>query len=178
MLKISYNYESTSIEDLKEIVKTDNFMIFGIGLIGLLFMAFGFGTGFSGDNHLYGLVYYLYLIALIPLIKSFINRFKVYKKHHFFGHKKKFVIDTAIYCVFVILFLLNGLFFNKYVPQESADYFNVFPFEHNYIFILLFIVPMFIIFWFYLDYSIQKKPRKIYQKRLLEIIKNNINKSH
>lgn len=171
MLKVDYNYESMSVEDLKEIVNTDNFMIFGIGFIGFLFMAFGFGTGFTGDNHVYGLAYYFYLVALIPLVKSFVNRFKVYKKHQFFGHKKKFVIDTAIYFGIVILFVLNGIFFNKYTPQESEEYFNVFPFEHNFIFILFCIIPIFVIFWLYLDYSIQKKPRKIYQKYLLEDIK-------
>lgn len=163
----TFNYDEMPIKNLRELVVTDSFMIFGIWYIGILFMAFGFQTGFSAENHLWGLAYLMYLIGLVPLILCFYRRFRVYKKYSYFGQKRKFIIDTIIYVVFEILLLLNGVFFNKYIPQDKEGNFNIFPFEHNYFFLVLFILPIFAFFWIYLDRSIQNKPRKIYKRRLL-----------
>lgn len=130
-------------------------VIFFVLFTGFLFNIFGFQVGFSGINYLFGLPYYFYIFFLSRTIISFIFKHFCYKKHGFFGNKKKYIIDTLIYVLFLVAFFLHAYF----VITATSDNESFIAINWDFRILIPILLPLYFIFMIYLDLTAHKPIR-------------------
>lgn len=152
-----YKYDFSKMTDTDLIyVGTANFlMMFFVLFTGFLFNIFGFQVGFSGINFLFGLPYYFYIFFFTRTIISFVFRHFCYKKHSFFDNKKKYVIDTLVFVLFLVAFFLHAYF----VITATSDNESFVVINWDYRLLIPVLLPLYFIFMIYLDFTAHKPIR-------------------
>lgn len=155
MMKYDYNFDSLSRYDLVSIGVSNNLVFYFVWQTGLFFSLFGFQIGFTALDFVWGIPYYFYIASIIGTIISFIFKHFQYRKHNFFDNKRKYIIDTSIYLLFLLAFFFNAYYFTTAEPVVD----NFTRITLNFRILIPILLPLSIIFWVYMDYSAHKPVR-------------------
>ncbi len=160
MFKYKYDFQNLSKGDLTYIGAANNLVFYFVWQTGLFFSFFGFQIGFSALNFLWGIPYYFYIASMLSTIISFVFKHIQYKKHNYFENKRKYVVDTIIYLLFLLAFFLNAYFFTTTEPVVD----NFAKTTLNFYILIPVLIPLSVVFWIYMDYSAHKPVRDKYKE--------------
>lgn len=150
-----YDFEKMTDTDLLRLGAANNLLLFFVWLTGILFNIYGFQIGFTGINYVFGLPYLLYFFCFTRTIISFVFKHLCYKKHNFFGNKKKYIIDTMLYALFLLAFFLHAYFLIT-VTSDNETFIAI---NWNYEILIPVLLPLSVIFWIYIDLTGAKAVR-------------------